>query len=332
MSLLLLSIALQSCVTRETVGFKVLSPAEITVPADVYQICIVNQAIAPRTDSNGVFYAFAGKLYYDTIKYDTLLSWSAIDGVLQTLAESGRFQLSSDPLLLPRKKGGPTNLPLGFNVLDSLFDSLSTHCALVLEDVRAFDLFDYFGFEQGLYYMKMKVIGEAYFTFYDIKHQQVIDRFSVSDTLFFDNVAYGWERCIEAFPDRATAFSQIARQLGRKYASRLSPVLRNEQRFYFSGSQADLQKGAEYARQGLWVTAARYWKNPATGRKKTLAARAAFNMALASEMEGKIDVALYWIEQSLLRRQMPEAQNYRNILVHRKAEVDRLVEQMKIEP
>lgn len=331
-ALFLLSLTLQSCITRETVSFRVLSPATISVPADVYRICVVNHAIAPRDDSNGVFYAFAGKLYYDTTKYDTLLSWSAIDGVVQTLAESGRFELASEPLLLPRKKGPSMGIPISFNALDTLCDDLSTHGALVLENVQAFDMFDYFGFEQGLYYMKMKVIGEADFGFYDLKHREVIERFTISDTLIFDNVAYGWERCITAFPDRASAFSQIAGQLGRKYASRFSPALRNEQRFYFSGSQTDLQKGAEYARQGLWATAARYWIKSATGRRKALAARAAFNMALASEMEGKLDIALYWIEQSLLRSQTPEAQNYRNILLRRKAEVDKLVEQMKIEP
>lgn len=330
--LLLLASTLQSCITRESVSFKVLSPATITVPTDVYRICIVNHAIAPRADSNGVFYAFAGKLYYDTTKYDTLLSWSAIDGVVQTLAESWRFELSAEPMLIPRKIGPSVGLPLSLSALDTLCDSLSSHGALVLEDVRAFDMFDYFGFDQGLYYMKMKVICEADFRFYDLKHQQIIDRFTISDTLLFDNVAYGWERCIAAFPDRASAFSQLAGQLGRKYAARFSPALRDEQRFYFSGSQVDLQKGAENARQGLWATAARYWMKPATGRKKALAARAAFNMALASEMEGKIDIALYWIEQSLLHSQTPEAQNYRNILLRRKAEVDQLVEQMKIEP
>jgi hypothetical protein len=202
-----------------------------------------------------------------------------------------------------------------------------------LEDIRAFDLFDYYGFDQGLYYMKMKVVGAADFRFYDVKRQIVLDRFTVSDTLFLDNVAYGWDRCLQAFPDRAGAFAQIASQIGRKYASRLSPTLREEQRFYFIiPGNSDFQKAAEYAQQGLWATAARYWIKPATGRKKRRAALASFNMALASEMQGKLDIALYWIDQSLLRRQTPEAQKYRDIILKRQAEVDKLVEQMKIEP
>ncbi len=329
----LLTLIAAGCQTRQAVSFKVLSPAELYTPSDIYRLCIINNAIAPQNDSNGVFYAFAGKLYYDTVKYDTLLSWSAIDGLTFAISESERFELASEPQFIPQRKEQRLPLPLSFIVLDTLCARSGAQGAIVLEDIRAFDFFDYYGFDQGLYYMKMKVVGAADFRFYDVKRQTVLDRFTVSDTLFLDNVAYGWDRCLQAFPDRAGAFVQIAGQLGKKYASRLSPSLRTENRFYFLlPNNSDFQKAAEYARQGLWATAARYWIKQATGRKKRLSALASFNMALASEMQGKLDIALYWIDQSLLRRQTPEAQKYRNILLQRQAEVDKLVDQMKIEP
>ncbi|MEW6135911.1 MAG: DUF6340 family protein [Bacteroidota bacterium] len=332
---LLLGLALLSggCQTRQAIHFKVLAPATVSIPSNIYKVCVINNAIANNSDSNGVFYAFAGKLYYDSVKYDTLLSWSAIDAMTAAMSESARFELASDPYLLPRQPQQQFSLPLGLMVLDTLCSPAGAQGAIVLEDIRAFDMFDYYGFDHGLYYMKMKVVGAADFRFYDLKQQVVVDRYTVSDTLFWDNVAYGWDRCLQAFPARDEAFARIASQLGNKYISRISPTLRNEQRFYFVlSNNSDFKKGAEYAQQGMWATAARYWIKPASGKRKLQAALASFNMALASEMQGKLDIALYWIEQSLLHKQTPEAQKYRETLFKRQAEVDKLVEQLKIEP
>ncbi len=332
-ALLIMPWLLAGCQTREAVSFKVLSPAEISIPSDIYQICLINNAIAPRGDSCGVFYVFNGKLYYDSIKYDTLLSWSAIYAMADALMQGERFSLAAEPKFFPRKPQQNKSYPLSFIVLDTLCSPHLGQGAIVLEDIRALDVFDYFGFDQGLYYMKMKILGAADFRFYDLKRQTILDRATISDTIYLDNVAYGWERCLQPFPDRAGAFEQIASQLGQKYAARFSPTLRDAKRFYFNlVNHSDFQKGSEYARQGLWATAARYWIKPATGKKRRFAAFASFNMALASEMQGKLDIALYWIDQSLLRKQTAEAQQYRTQLLKRKTEVDKLVEQMKIEP
>lgn len=332
---LLLGLALISggCHTRQAINFKVLAPATISIPSHIFKVCVINNSIATDSDSNGVFYAFAGKLYYDSVKYDTLLSWSAIDAMTAAMSESERFEMAPDPIFLPRRPQQQFPLPLSLMVLDTLCSPVGAQGAIVLEDIRAFDMFDYYGFDQGLYYMKMRVVGAADFRFYDLEQQTVVDRFTVSDTMIIDNVAYGWERCLQAFPAREEAFAQIANQLGSKYISRISPTPRNEQRYYFIlNNNSDFKKGSEFAKQGMWATAARYWIKPATGKKKLPAAFACFNMALACEMVGKLDIALYWIEQSLLRKQTPEAQKYRETLLKRQSEVDKLIEQLTIEP
>jgi hypothetical protein len=324
---------LQSCISQHKISISVLTPAQITLPQHITDVCIINHGIAELADSNGVYYSFARQLYYDSTKYDTLLSWSVIDGLVDGFAASYRLQIVGEPILWPRQ---PKDKEIFSFISDTLIDSLCTsadaNAALIVDKISIFDNFDYFFMDNGLYYMELTALAAVSFQFYDLQNKQWIDQHIFMDTLTYSTYGYSWEKTLATLPGRAELYENIAYDIGKKYAWRLTPGLKTHQRFYYLSNDEDIRKGHEYASQNLWATAARYWIKLTDNKNKRKAYISAFNMAVASEMEGKLDIALYWIDKALEKYYTAEAVNYKTVLERRQTDLDLLIEQMKINP
>lgn len=322
---------LQSCISQRRISFSALTPAEITLRPQISQVCIINHGITKAGDSNGVYFGFAQQLYYDSTKYDTLLSWSVIDGLTEGFATSHRLEIAGEPTLWPRQNG---NKEIFSFISDTLIDSLCTspdaNAVLIVDKINVFDNFDYFFMDNGLYYMELTVIAAVGFQFYDLQDKQWLDQHISMDTLSYSTYGYSWEKTIATLPDRIELYQDIAYGIGKKYAWRITPGLKTHQRFYYLSNDSDIQKGHEYASQGMWATAARYWIKLTDDENKRKAYISSFNMALASEMEGRLEIALYWIDKALEKHPTLEAINYKNILEQRQKDLDLLIEQMKI--
>jgi len=89
-----------------------------------------------------------------------------------------------------------------------------------------------------------------------------------------------------------------------------------------------MKEAYHLAKNGKWAEAAEIWNGLADSDKEKLAARASFNMALASEQIGELANAQEWVDYSdeLLNRKVNE--EYSRILRDRAAEQVRVDEQM----
>lgn len=326
-----LAFATVACTTQKKISFQALTPAEITLPPHLGRLCILDHTIRPATDSNGVYYGFGGALYYDSSSYDTLLSYHLLEGLKTGLDISGRL-VADEPVFLSRNQPGRTSPVQSFEILNQVCGRESADAALVAETISAFDNLDYFAFNDGLFIVRLTLTSSASFRLYDLQEQRIIDRVTLTDTIMYENLAFGWEKALRPIPPRDGAYADIAWRLGQIYASRISPGLANHNRLYFVTGNHDMTSGHEYAQQGLWATAARHWIIPAQGKNKRQAALACFNMALASEMEGKPDIALYWINKCLEIKKIPQALIYKSQLEARLAELEKLTGQMNYKP
>lgn len=114
-----------------------------------------------------------------------------------------------------------------------------------------------------------------------------------------------------------------------KYSNKISPYWKTTTRYYYSGLNTQMMNAADLASKDQWASAADIWRPLAEGKNKRLAAKASFNMALASEMLGKIDLALFWARKAYSLSQHNLMPNYLEILTNRQNKVLLLNTQME---
>jgi len=129
-------------------------------------------------------------------------------------------------------------------------------------------------------------------------------------------------------PKQAYAVKDAGYFAGKQYAARISPTWIWVSRHYFVKGNDDF-KDAEYkVKARRWEDAAEIWKKYVNDPDMKIAGRACYNMALASEIFGKFDIALDWAQKAYADYHLRDAQRYIDILQNRIREAERLNKQM----
>jgi hypothetical protein len=87
----------------------------------------------------------------------------------------------------------------------------------------------------------------------------------------------------------------LAYHVGEKITGILIPSWKERQRFLFSGTQARMQEALSFARNGKWNRSETLWMNEYAVKSKPLdKGKLAYNIAVANEMQDRLDSALQW--------------------------------------
>lgn len=92
--------------------------------------------------------------------------------------------------------------------------------------------------------------------------------------------------------------------------SKLSPSWVKDSRGYFIMEKGDEARIGKWIDQNDWQAVYDYWLPYASSAKKTVKSKAQYNLALASEMLGKIDEAIEWANQSYYTQYHSQAERY----------------------
>ena len=83
---------------------------------------------------------------------------------------------------------------------------------------------------------------------------------------------------------------------------------------------------------GRWDDAARIWKNIYyRAEDHQTKGRVAFNLAVAGEAKGQLEIAKYWAEEAWVKHELKEAKSYIELLKDRMTDQDRLEKQLRKE-
>lgn len=126
-----------------------------------------------------------------------------------------------------------------------------------------------------------------------------------------------------------------ANYLGEYLGSRLIPSWLKVERIYYKSNNVNMLKAEKYALANDWLKAAEIWNNETNNKNPKIAVKACFNMALACEMEGKIEFGIDWLVKSYSNKKVnneihkENCQRYVKILALRKKEIERLEQQFR---
>ncbi|MDO9512027.1 MAG: DUF6340 family protein [Bacteroidales bacterium] len=319
---LLLVLLSTSCVVQRKVQFDVLTSPVNAFPSDIKSLVLVNHAIKPLNDSSGTQYAYQNKLYYDSVKLDTMLTMLATDALAGIISSGGRYTLMANPVVIPKYAGLDKILSLSSDSILYYLKDSGADAAIILDDVKTFDWLFYYGGNAGPVYITLETYAAAFWKVYRIKTGELLDNFAYMDTLTWTVSDFSFESGFSQIPYRRDALADVAFNAGERYAKRISPYQKTVKRIYFVDSDDRMKEAEILVNQGSWLTAARIWNEVASGKKKKRASMAAFNLALASEIQGNLDIARYWIDKAIELKFDAIYQKYRSILYKRQADVE----------
>jgi hypothetical protein len=153
---------------------------------------------------------------------------------------------------------------------------------------------------------------------YDPQKKYIIDEHPLADNLTIVANAATILNTTEALLGRKEAIKQDANKLGHIYADRIIPYWIKVTRDYYVKGNYDFKVATRKARTGNWDGAGELWLKQTESRKRKIAGRACYNMAILGEINGDLDGAITWAQKAYENYNNKLALHYVNILKNRR--------------
>ncbi|MCK4678535.1 MAG: hypothetical protein KAT48_10420 [Bacteroidales bacterium] len=324
---LLTLILLVSCSSTSYLEIDVLRPAEITLPEDVQTLGIIDRSHLYEPDTL-LADIIDDEPDQDRFQETNILAKESINGLLDVLYNSPRFSIKvMDSLNLDVDDMADNFSPYEWDQMlhiceDSLVDAL---VALTMVDVY------------DPLYVNVNIGGEIIYNYvimtlnawklYDPYKQQIIDDYQYVDTIYQDSEGDLFGMIFSNNqPDRQKYVPEASFYAGQTYGFRITPVWYSETRKFYSWAGEASKKATILASYGSWQSAASIWNIETENKNKKIAAKACYNMALASEIQDNLPMASYWLEKSNTLRPHKATKFYIEIITMR------MRERMKLDP
>lgn len=313
LSLYLIALGLFSCAEYKYVGIQTLNPSPIVIPRNFTKPLVVFS-------------------YYEGIKgeresmakasFDSVAGSEAAETLINALSDSPWFgNLNIRYTHFIRKDVSPYINPFPWDTVQSICMADTADLLISLEYINVRPVVDSYNFydEYTKYYFgSITNYIYAFWRVYDLSSKKIYGSYLFKDTIVWEKVDL-----IPVAPGRqlpalflTAAYSGYL--TGQKYASQIAPSWSDEKRIVYTDSR-ELKKALKHVNQNNWLSAAKVWQEAYSnkGIKPEIAAKSAFNMALANEMYGNFDVSLEWLNKSKELWFLPYEAIYRELIIER---------------
>ena len=323
--LLVISLGITSCILTEQVKVmqvEVMKPGVFILPESIRKAAVFKRDMY-HSDTSLFRYLNPDDFVVDsTIKFSNLSNQCA-DAATNYLKESGYFQNVKnyrDSLNSLWNSNSPLYSP------EELFSKSKSDILIFL---------DYFKFRDILISNSMnRVYLSAGLSWtIAINNDTVAYIYNQIDTLDYDDLQF------KSFNLEKNGHKKIiidaAKYLGESFGKKVIPSWTPVERMYYTSSNPDMMKAEQYALSNEWIKAAEIWNRETKNKNLKIVAKSCYNLALAPEMEGKIDLSIDWLIRSYStlpkenKDHKANCQRYINILAMRKKEIERLDKQIR---
>jgi hypothetical protein len=333
--------AMQSCKVSHT-RLQVLQPADIMLPQHFQKFVLADRTRPAKGNGQGALNILEGVLTGEGIFQDKWGAEDCLEGLRQVLIMTPRYSVTIASLDTALKGTGrrQTMPPLDWATVAKMIGNDTSTALVVLE---AFDSNTNL-FNEVVQVTQRGANGEnilvpeyrahgrvdvyCVWRIYDLKNKTVVDQFSQESQRQFDGTGATQAAAESRLPGRHDMVSRAGVFAGQQYGYRISPQWVWVDRDYYRKGSDKMKTAAKQARYSNWKMATDLWNEEATSSDPKLARRASYNMALAAEQNGQIDLAIEWAERAVKLGEK-RANPYLQVLQRRKWEQEKLAEQMK---
>jgi len=335
-----LALGLGAC-TRNT-SLQVLQPAQMTLPEHITTVAIVDRS----KPSNGWSNFFEGVLTGEEIGQDRRSRQTAVDGFTNALTRTPRFQVKSTGIEMTGSKAGARMPPaLEWSEVDKICRDYGTNAVVTIE---SFDS-DNARSARPVAETKKDKTGKKYtvttfqsqqrtgvrigWRLYDPKSQIILDEYVTDDYLERNGSGATERAALNNLPAQVDVTRDVAYNVGLEYGARIAPIYVQVSRAYYhkaKGHKTQMKQAARFLEsRDIEKASATYKRIIAhAGENRKAAGRAAYNMAVASELSGNLDVALEWAQKAWTDYGNKKAKSYINVLKARKNDARKVDAQM----
>ena len=155
------------------------------------------------------------------------------------------------------------------------------------------------------------------FRFFDIDSDRFITRIAIKDTLFWNIITKDQDSLL-VVNKLISSLPETALYLGSAAAKKMLPQWETQERVLFLYPGFLWNKAMEHAFMFEWEEALKIWLSISRSTKNPRKiAFAAYNLAVASEMMGYIDLAKEWLDLSRKYQNITEINHYARLLEER---------------
>lgn len=327
-----------SC-SSSSITLNVLVPADINVPSEIKSLAAINRSLPAKGEKfNNVL---EGVITGEGLFIDRDASFRCIDGVARGLVESPRFTISVPPNLDLKGTGtGQWPIPLEWPQVEKICNDNKADALLVLEtfdsnNTRNIKTIDKKRTENGKEIMYVEFIArldvaiKAGWRIYEPKNKRIIDQNVYVDHLAFEKSALSEQEATKLLPVQRNATMDAGFYAGQQYSRRISPTYMNTGRSYYIRGNDNFKTAKRKVQTNQWAEAAEIWQKALSDSDNKVKGRAAYNLALAAEVEGKLDLAVEWAKKAYSDYGNKAARSYTNVLYRRLNDQERLKIQME---
>ncbi|MCK7537025.1 MAG: DUF6340 family protein [Marinilabiliales bacterium] len=145
-------------------------------------------------------------------------------------------------------------------------------------------------------YREIAIIAK--WNLFDLYENKIIDTYLFCDTIVWDAVDTDMKRLERDFPSITQNVKEICYFAANDYSKRIFPAWRTQTRYFFIDGNKQFKEAAKLANSGNWTEASIIWKKFVKHKDKEIASRACYNLAVANEILGNIDIAIEWAQIS----------------------------------
>lgn len=327
--------SMSSCISYEKISIEVFKPSQLSLPSGIKNVALVSRNLKYADDTLQNYHVSNNRLLKDKIRFnlDSLAKKTCLDSLAAKLIGQNRFaRIQVLPVSLwPEIRVKEIRLAKSFwykNV-----SKISESDALILLDM--FSCF--YSIDDRFDNPQVNVITSNIWSVYDARSNEIIDRYTQIDTLYWNGFDEAENFRKIKLPNKKDAIRLAAGVIGQNYAKHIIPDWKLVYRDVMTCGNPEFQKALKLAQAGNWDEASAIWQKFSKEKNKRNQIIGFYNLALANEMDGNTDKALGFCalaakaSAGLFRSPANEAvRKYAIILYSRKSEIEKLNKQNEL--
>lgn len=316
-----------ACSPFASIQLSVLEPAEITIPKDIKSV-----TLAPLIDVEKMpveEFSELDNLRFNEENYYPLLL-ETLTGAAETMDNSPKYSrivIRED--IIPQMSDSviTTN---EWTDLIRICKEDSTDAIMVMTNPKFTDVIDVavsdFGFGCEAYYVINSSI--AWFVFYP-KELKLIDSTTIRDMLDWHRYEITCDYAMSLLPEIPDLIGNACFMAGYKYGKKIAPMWNSKiKRNYYKRGHPKIREGYYYMINDNYIYAAELYRGVSDHKRKKVASRAGFNLALINEMNDNLESAREWAEISNSLIVDPNTEKYIKVLDKRIKDKEKINKQL----
>ena len=338
-----LILLLASCTSSyKSIYIETSQPSTDMLSNDISSLTLMNHGISKefkRYDTDSLQNYFYSKDFnIEAVVLDSIAADTTMKVLGELLFESGRYDIVIPEDRYINRDLAFYRIPgeLEWDEVEQICSEYNTDALLVIERYYNKLTTTYTTFPAMLGYESYGAASidskyNAVVKIYDPAKKEIAKQIVVDDTIYWYDSDVSTQNIFNKLPSIKECLIQTGIQVALEIDSKLSPQWVRENRSYYILDKKNSSQIANYISDDNWQAAYDYWLPYSSSQKTAEKSKAEFNLALASEMLGDINLAIEWANKAYFTQYRKQTENYLYKLKERKETIARFQEMINPE-